>query len=233
MRDFREWVLWSVGVSIEVPDDPAVPERERLRRAIGPDRARRVLTALAAHADNDGRAFPSVGTLVELTRLSRWTVRDALAYLAAAGVIAQAGTRGRGVVVWLLSPGGDARHGGDPRQVAETGSLLAGNLAGDLAGDQAGVPDAEQGQEPERITTGSTQAPTVRPHPPHSARLAAVAALLSAADRDDLDPGLVWHGLTTHGDVKHPDLYLAALGEHGQLRGYLNSHEHLLDGGTP
>lgn len=78
--------------------------------------ARLVLLALADHAGDDGRAWPSVSRLARMTLLDRRNVQRALARLIEAGEIVVVGTAQRGVSIYRITPGSTARPAAEAPQ---------------------------------------------------------------------------------------------------------------------
>ena len=73
-------------------------------KAKGP--ARLVLLALADHADEEGRAWPSAARLARYTLMDVRNVHRALARLVKEGEIVAAGKGPRGVIIYEIRPGG-------------------------------------------------------------------------------------------------------------------------------
>src|SRR5213594_2897064 len=85
-------VSWDAG-------SPPVWSRSALRTLLAQSRAepgaRFVLLAIALHVDDGGVAFPSVGTLSELTGISERQIRRHLRQLEAGGELSTEGSEGR------------------------------------------------------------------------------------------------------------------------------------------
>ena len=115
-----------------------------------------VLLVLAEHAQPDGTdAFPSTTTLMDETKLGRSTLFRTLTRLKDQGLIAAAGERGRGVVVYrlaLTSPGAGP--------VPAAAPVPERDVTGPAAGPQP-VPERDQNRKGNR--QGTVQDPPVPP----------------------------------------------------------------------
>jgi len=152
MDDYAEWFVWTASLDLAVPD---IPDNARIRRSIGADKARRVLIALAVHADAAGYAWPSIHTMMDRTGLERWAVTDGLAYLIAAGVIAKAGKVGRTVRYRLIKGRGTPDPSPHDASVGEPPTLRhkapqrepSGEPSGKGSGQPSGNARPKQEQE--------------------------------------------------------------------------------------
>lgn len=154
-------------------------------KAVGP--ARFVFVVLALHADPSGCAWPSVGTLADLTAMSESTVRRGLSELETAGDVVRELRPGRSTV-YQLCP--HPSHSDTPTPVTVTGLVQSQGRASPVkSSSNPSHCDTQKGFKTKDVLKGGSGA---APRNGAAARTTAPSPVVTRPDGATFLPGTGW-----------------------------------------